>query len=75
MTQNEAFVFYSGFTEEQLEPGFEYLCETISAPGFNDTHTFRKYASKRFLKSSIFAHHWTKSCWVPMGQEQMAIDH
>ena len=82
-SQNEAFVFYSNFTEEQLEPGFEYLVETIAAPGFNDTHTYRKYASKRFLKSSIFARTWTKTRWQSMGPEQtgerrdddMALDH
>lgn len=82
--QNEAFVFYSNFTEEQLEPGFEYLIETIAAPGFNDTHTYRKYASKRFLKSSIFARQWTKTRWQSVAPETtasgrredgMALDH
>jgi hypothetical protein len=61
---NDAFVYYSNFTEEQLEPGFEYLVETIAAQGFTATHTYRKYCSKRFLKSSLFARTWTQSRWI-----------
>jgi len=44
--------------------------ETIATPGFNETHTYHKYAHKRFLKSSIFARNWTKSRWQPVSQER-----
>jgi G2/mitotic-specific cyclin 2 len=53
--QNDAFVFYSGYTEEQLEPGYYMLLEKITEPGFNKLYLYKKYAHKRFLKASVYA--------------------
>ncbi|KAF8311987.1 hypothetical protein DL93DRAFT_2060475 [Clavulina sp. PMI_390] len=71
---NEAFIFYSDFTEEQLLPGFEYMVETLGAQNFSATHTFKKYASKRFLKASIFARQWAKKHFAAAGIELAADD-
>ncbi|KAF9514551.1 hypothetical protein BS47DRAFT_1294990 [Hydnum rufescens UP504] len=62
---NDAFVFYSNYTGPQLEPGYEFILETIAAPSFSQTHTYRKYSHKRFLKASMFAREWAKDHWAP----------
>jgi G2/mitotic-specific cyclin 2 len=53
--QNDAFVFYSGYTEEQLEPGYHMIVEKITEPGFDKLYLYKKYAHKRFLKAAIYA--------------------
>ncbi|KAH9964368.1 cyclin-like protein [Lactifluus volemus] len=52
---NDGFVFYSGYIEEQLEPGYHMLLEKITEPGFNKLYLYKKYAHKRFLKASVYA--------------------
>lgn len=68
--QNDAFVFYSNYTGAQLEPGYDFILETIAAPSFGQTHTYRKYSHKKFLKASMFAREWAKTHWVPQQPEQ-----
>lgn len=58
--QNEAFVFYSGFTEEQLLPGHQLLVEKLAESGFSRQYVCKKYANKKFLKASVFAIEWAK---------------
>jgi hypothetical protein len=53
--QNDAFVFYSGYTEEQLEPGYHMLVEKIAEPGFDKLYLYKKYAHKKFLKAAVYA--------------------
>ncbi|KAF9450329.1 A/B/D/E cyclin [Macrolepiota fuliginosa MF-IS2] len=57
---NEAFVFYSGFTEEQLLPGHQLLVEKLAESGFSKQYVCKKYANKKFLKASVFAIDWAK---------------
>ncbi|XP_006459343.1 hypothetical protein AGABI2DRAFT_134807 [Agaricus bisporus var. bisporus H97] len=57
---NEAFVFYSGFTEEQLQPGHQLLVEKLAETGFSRQYVCKKYANKKFLKASVFAVDWAK---------------
>ena len=60
-TQDDAFIFYSGFTEAQLEQGHAYLIEMLGSSGFESRYVSRKYASKKFLKASVFAREWAKA--------------
>lgn len=55
---DDAFVFYSGFTEQQLEQGHAYIVEKLAEPGFDSQYVYKKYANKRFLKASLFARDW-----------------
>ena len=58
--QNEAFMFYSEFTEEQLVPGHQLLVEKLAESGFSRQYVCKKYANKKFLKASVFAIEWAK---------------
>ncbi|WFD19921.1 B-type cyclin [Malassezia caprae] len=55
---DDAFVYYARFTEAQLLPGANLLLEKLLEPGFEDQFVYKKYASKKFLKASIYARHW-----------------
>ena len=55
---DDAFVYYSRFTEEQLIPGANLVLEKLIEPGFEEQFVFQKYASKKFLKASIFSRNW-----------------
>lgn len=55
---NEAFIFYSDYTEAQLLVPAGFLLESIAAPGFDEKFVFKKYSNKKFLKASIFARNW-----------------
>ncbi|RDX57574.1 hypothetical protein OH76DRAFT_1334656 [Lentinus brumalis] len=57
---NEAFVYYSGFTEEHLQPGHKLLIEKLTEEGFNEQHVCKKYATKKFLKASLYAIEWAQ---------------
>jgi len=51
----DGFVFYSGYTEEQLEPGYHMLLDKITEPGFEKLYLYKKYAHKKFLKAALYA--------------------
>lgn len=55
---DNAFVYYSHFCEEQLIPGACLLLERLIEPGFEAQFVYKKYASKKFLKASIYARNW-----------------
>lgn len=55
---NDAFIFYSGFTEEQVRPGHNLLIEMLRESSFVKLYVFKKYAHKKFLKASSFAVEW-----------------
>lgn len=55
---DDAFVYYARFTEAQLLPGANLLLQKLLEPGFEDQFVYKKYASKKFLKASIYARHW-----------------
>ncbi|KAG8929184.1 hypothetical protein FRC01_004720, partial [Tulasnella sp. 417] len=55
---DEAFIYYSDFTEEQLVPGFYLLIENLADKGFENSFVCKKYANKKFLKASLFARDW-----------------
>lgn len=58
---DEAFVFYSDYTEEQLIPGHDLLIEKLTEPQFSKQYVCKKYAHKKFLKASVFAIDWARS--------------
>ncbi|KIY43775.1 hypothetical protein FISHEDRAFT_51848 [Fistulina hepatica ATCC 64428] len=53
-----AFVYHSGYTEEQLVPGCTLLLEKLVEPGFSRLYVCKKYANRKFLKASLFATQW-----------------
>ncbi|TDL25648.1 hypothetical protein BD410DRAFT_717357 [Rickenella mellea] len=57
---DEAFVFYSHFTEEQLETGNRYILEKLVERDFEQQYVCRKYANKKYLKASVFAIEWAR---------------
>ncbi|GAA6037487.1 hypothetical protein JCM8097_008212 [Rhodosporidiobolus ruineniae] len=57
---NEAFIFYSSYTEAQLLVPSGFLLESIAAPGFDEKFVYKKYSNKKFLKASIFARNWAR---------------
>lgn len=59
--QNSAFVFYSGYTEEQLITGHEQLVEKLTESKFSRQYVYKKYANKKFLKASVFAIEWARA--------------
>jgi len=59
--QNDAFIFYSGFTEEQMIPGHRMLIEKLTEPGFEKLYVSRKYSHKKFLKAANFALDWARN--------------
>ncbi|CAK5268555.1 unnamed protein product [Mycena citricolor] len=58
---NEAFVFYSGYTEEELIPGHDMLVDKLAERNFSRQYVCRKYAHKKFLKAASFAIEWAKA--------------
>ena len=58
--QNDAFVFYSGYTEEYLISGHNYIIEKLLEPNFEKLYVSKKYANKKFLKASVFAIEWAR---------------
>ncbi|GLB40187.1 putative cyclin family protein [Lyophyllum shimeji] len=58
---DEAFVFYSDYTEEQLKPGHDLLVKKLLEPQFSKQYVCKKYAHKKFLKASVFAIDWARS--------------
>ncbi|KAG6887916.1 hypothetical protein C0995_011624 [Termitomyces sp. Mi166 len=57
---DDAFVFYSDYTEEQLIPGHELLVEKLTEPHFSRQYVYKKYAHKKFLKASVYAIDWAR---------------
>ncbi|KAF7985748.1 hypothetical protein HWV62_2370 [Athelia sp. TMB] len=57
---SEAFVFHSGYTEEQLIPGHNLLADKLTEEGFSRQYVCKKYANKKFLKASLFAIEWAR---------------
>lgn len=66
--QNEAFVNYSGFTEEHLLPGHAMLVQKLVELDFNKQAVCKKYANKKFLKASIFAVDWARNNFEEEGR-------
>ncbi|KAK7033083.1 cyclin N-terminal domain-containing protein [Favolaschia claudopus] len=57
---NEAFVYYSGYTEEQVMQGHEMLVEKLAERNFTSQYVYKKYSHRKFLKASKFAVEWAK---------------
>ncbi|KAL4072581.1 cyclin-like protein [Scleroderma yunnanense] len=70
---NAAFVFYSGFTAEHLEPGHQWICEKLLENDFAQLYVCQKYAHKKFLKASLFAIEWAKNNSSHSGQDQLML--
>ncbi|KAK7044247.1 B-type cyclin [Paramarasmius palmivorus] len=58
---NEAFVFHSGYTEEQLLPGHQLIVEKLAERSFPKLYLWKKYSNKKFLKASTFAVKWARN--------------
>lgn len=59
--QSDGFVFQSGYTDEQLQTGHQWLMEKLLEPSFLKTYVCKKYANRKFLKASVFAVDWARS--------------
>lgn len=59
--QDEAFIYYSNFTEAQLVPGAQLLCDRLIESDFESVYVYKKYANKKFLRASTFARDWAQS--------------
>ncbi|KAH8118223.1 cyclin [Phellopilus nigrolimitatus] len=67
---NEAFVFYSGYTEEHLIPGHNFVISKLLDAGFDRQYVSRKYANKKFLKASVYAIDWAHmNGTIPVDEE------
>ncbi|KLU87547.1 G2/mitotic-specific cyclin-B [Magnaporthiopsis poae ATCC 64411] len=55
---DETLAHYSGYTDEEVEPVVHLMLDYLSRPIIHEAF-FKKYASKRFLKTSIFTRNWT----------------
>ncbi|TXT10802.1 hypothetical protein VHUM_02307 [Vanrija humicola] len=68
---NEAFIFYSNFTESQLVSAAVMLCERLVEQGFEKVYVYKKYSNKKFLRASTFACDWAHNhaatTWSPRG--------
>ena len=71
--QNEAFVYYSGYTEEQLIPGFNMLVEKLAEDNFAKLYVCKKYANKKFLKASNFAIEWAQVHLNSLDSNEMVL--
>ncbi|KAF7796623.1 hypothetical protein EIP86_007805 [Pleurotus ostreatoroseus] len=58
---DEAFVYYSGYTEEHLKPGHALLVRKMCDPDFDQLCVYKKYAHKKFLKVAQFAIMWAQT--------------
>ncbi|ESK89032.1 g2 mitotic-specific cyclin-b [Moniliophthora roreri MCA 2997] len=58
---NDAFVFHSGYTEEQLLPGHQLIVEKLAERSFPKLYLWKKYSNKKFLKASTFAVKWARN--------------
>ncbi|KAG8933252.1 hypothetical protein FRC02_012238 [Tulasnella sp. 418] len=56
---DNAFIYYSNYTEAQLLPGFLLLVEDLAEDDFESQYVCKKYANKKFLKASLFARDWS----------------
>ncbi|KAF2761976.1 A/B/D/E cyclin [Pseudovirgaria hyperparasitica] len=50
---------YAGYTAKEIEPVLELMIQYISGPVIHEAF-FKKYASKKFYKASIFCRKWAK---------------
>ncbi|KAJ1963930.1 G2/mitotic-specific cyclin [Dispira parvispora] len=48
---------YSGYTEAELQPCVQLMIDFIARPVKHESF-FKKYASKKFMKASLFAREW-----------------
>ncbi|KIM84917.1 hypothetical protein PILCRDRAFT_375524 [Piloderma croceum F 1598] len=71
----EAFVFFSGYTEEQLLQGHNLLAQKLTEENFSRQYVCKKYANKKFLKASLFAIEWARvNGNVEEGSEGMVLE-
>ncbi|KAK3805009.1 MAG: cyclin-like protein [Benniella sp.] len=55
---HENLVYYSGYTEDELMPCMERMVHFLQRPPKANSFIFRKYATRRFLKASVFCREW-----------------
>ncbi|KAJ3862411.1 cyclin [Lentinula novae-zelandiae] len=58
---NDSFVYYSGYTEDQLYQGHLFIIEKMAERSFHKLALYKKYANKKFLKASTFAVKWSRA--------------
>ncbi|KAI1638190.1 cyclin-like protein [Biscogniauxia mediterranea] len=51
--------YYSGYTEEEIEPVFELMVDYLVRPVIHEAF-YKKYANKKFMKASIMTRAWAK---------------
>ncbi|KAI1503225.1 cyclin-like protein [Biscogniauxia marginata] len=56
---DETIAYYSGYTEEEIEPVFELMVDYMARPLIHEAF-YKKYASKKFMKASMYTRQWAK---------------
>ncbi|KAI1476156.1 hypothetical protein K445DRAFT_18109 [Daldinia sp. EC12] len=51
--------YYSGYTEEEIEPVFELMVDYLARPICHEAF-YKKYASKKFMKASLITRQWAR---------------
>ena len=74
LAQNDAFVFYSGHTEEHLITGHNFIIEKLLEQSFEKQYVSRKYANKKFLKASVFAMEWARLNGITTSSSESSSD-
>ena len=54
--------------------GHRFLVEKLSEHGFTEQHVCKKYATKKFLKASLYAVEWAQIHLQEVVSEEMAVE-
>ncbi|KAI3332477.1 A/B/D/E cyclin [Xylariaceae sp. AK1471] len=69
---DETIAYYSGYTEEEIEPVFELMVDYLARPVIHEAF-YKKYASKKFLKASLVTREWAKRSAHLFGVEDVHL--
>ncbi|WVQ98034.1 hypothetical protein IAU59_005156 [Kwoniella sp. CBS 9459] len=57
-------VHYSNYSQDELLECAQVMLDNILDPEFNDSSSFyKKYASKKHMKASVYVREWARSLW------------
>ncbi|UPK99254.1 hypothetical protein LCI18_010189 [Fusarium solani-melongenae] len=69
---DETLSYYAGYTEDEIEPVVNLMVDYLARPVVHEAF-FKKYASKKFLKSSILSRQWAKKNAVLFGIDDIEL--
>ncbi|KAK5634763.1 hypothetical protein RRF57_010476 [Xylaria bambusicola] len=72
---DETIAYYSGYTEDEIEPVFELMVDYLARPVCHEAF-YKKYASKKFIKASLVTRSWAKQSAPLFGihDTQLSLD-